>query len=208
MEAVVRTLRMGAQTRACNRALVQAKPTMLEKCVYSKSLLPSHVYGPLLEREVLQSIGATPTNQGKGDAAIGDLVLEVKVSLSDHTGKLNLVQLRPFEAIDYYVLLTWDMASPSPTGTVHTFLLSGASMNNLIVRYGGYAHGGIASLGPITSEGLAEDKREYALRPCTSSSPSSKARRLWGELRCYEKGLAHISAELHATTRAPDPPPP
>lgn len=201
MKAMVNALRMAPATRKNDLALIGAKATLLEKCIYSKALLTSHTYGKLLEREVCNAIGiGLREDDGPGDAVTssGETV-EVKVSLSDPCGRMNLVQLRPHEKIDYYVLLMYDM-SVDELGCCHTVLLKGREMDTLVSRYGCYAHGSKRKLGAITSEAVSQGQREYALRPCTTASARSASRKCWEELSAHRLPIADISSRLSPTT--------
>jgi hypothetical protein len=208
MKAMVSTLRMAPATRKNSLALIRGKPTFLEKCVYSKALLTSHTYGKLLEREICNAIGiGLREDDGPGDAVTssGETV-EVKVSLSDPYGRMNLVQLRPHEKIDHYVLLMYDM-SADELGACHTMLLKGSEMDELVSRYGCYAHGSKRKLGAITSEAVSQGEREYALRPCTTASPRSASRKCWDSLYMHRLPIRDISSKLSPTTPGPPPSP-
>jgi hypothetical protein len=208
MKAMVSTLRMAPATRKNALALIRAKPTFLEKCVYSKALLTSHTYGKLLEREICNAIGiGLREDDGPGDAVTssGETV-EVKVSLSDPCGRMNLVQLRPHEKIDHYVLLMYDM-SADELGSCHTVLLKGSEMDELVWRYGCYAHGSKRNLGAITSAAVSQGEREYALRPCTTASARSASRKCWEALYSHRLPIADISSRLSPTTAGTPPRP-
>ena len=86
----------------------------------------------------------------------------------NHT-KFNYVQIRPNHDCDTYIFTAYHLSQDNckSEGDLYIFKISKMDIKNLIVSYGGYAHGTIKEHGKITIESLENDKssKEYALRP-------------------------------------------
>ena len=201
-QSVVQALRRGAS----QVQYVRSKGSLLEKCIYSKSMLKPNSYGPLIEEHIREALCMERSDVG--DGRVGGHTIEIKVSLSDHRGRMNFVQLRPHQGVSFYVLVAWDMADRDALGKLWTLLVPAEDMHRLIVSHGHYAHGSLRELGPITPDTLASGQREFALRPCTTSAPGSKCRELWSELIRYQSPLPSMSQRLmRPSTPTPQTPP-
>ena len=201
--AAVRTLRLGTS----HASFVRSRTSLLEKCIYSKSLLTPTSYGPLLEEHVRQELGLQRSSVG--DGTLNGHTVEIKVSLSDHRGRVNFVQIRPHQPVSHYLLIAWDMSDQDPLGRLWSFFLTPQEMELLVVRYGHYAHGSRNELGTITQDTLASGQREFALRPCTTAAPQSKCRQLWDQLTAaYSLELPSVLRRLQPPTGGPPPTPP
>ena len=67
----------------------------------------------------------------------------------------------------------------------HIFKIPSEKVYELIVRYGGYAHGTCSVLGNITLENIKGRNCEYALR-CDPNVKKGKSFELWREYLKYE----------------------
>ncbi len=134
--------------------------------------LSAQKYGPILEKFIRIKFNY---NKNKAEDCIGDCNkygknTEIKVSLGgeNHT-KFNYVQIRPNHDCDTYIFTAYHLSQDNckSEGDLYIFKISKMDIKNLIVSYGGYAHGTIKEHGKITIESLENDKssKEYALRP-------------------------------------------
>jgi hypothetical protein len=133
-------------------------------------------YGPLLERFICATYGfrKTRARDCQGDCTTKDgKTMEIKVSLggSSHR-KFNYVQIRPAHDCDCYLFTAYHLSAENVErdGELYVFQLSKASMVEMLVQFGSYAHGTIKEHGPITLESIRESMEsksgvEYALRP-------------------------------------------
>lgn len=133
--------------------------------------LSGQVAGPLIEFYI-----KTKYNMIKNDASqcIGDLKLnetdiEIKVSNGGKdNNKFNYVQIRMNHVCEYLLTAYYlDYSNIDDNGELFIFRLKKEDIKELILKYGGYAHGTISKLGYITKEDLdnIENEKEYALRP-------------------------------------------
>jgi len=139
-------------------------------CVIHK--LSAQQFGPLLEKYIRTKFHYI---KNKAEKCIGDCYkdgknVEVKVSLggANHT-KFNFVQIRPSHDCDIYILTAYYLSNVNVEneGELFIFKISKEDIKNVIMFYGGYAHGTIKEHGYITMESLNDKKslKEYALRP-------------------------------------------
>ena len=70
-------------------------------------------------------------------------------------------------------------------GKGYVFKIPSDDVYQLIINYGGYAHGTKEELGKITSENIKGRNREYALR-IQPNVKKGKNIKLWNELLKYE----------------------
>lgn len=70
-------------------------------------------------------------------------------------------------------------------GKGYIFKIPSQVMYDLIVRYGGYAHGTCAKLGKITQDNIKGRNCEYALR-CDPNMKKGKNFELWNKFMKYE----------------------
>lgn len=124
-------------------------------------------YGPLLEMYIRKQFNYT---KNKAENCTGDCLkngknIEIKVSLggATHT-RFNFVQIRPSHNCDAYLLTAYHLSleNVESEGELYIFNIPKIKMNDLIISYGGYAHGTVKEHGIITYESL---NKEYALRP-------------------------------------------
>lgn len=128
-------------------------------------------YGPLLERFIRTKYNYIKNNAKEctGDCSKNGMNSEVKVSVGGAThSKFNFVQIRPTHDCDNYILTAYHLCNDNvdDEGELYIFKISKDAIKNLIVSYGGYAHGTIKEHGVITSESIDDSNviKEYALR--------------------------------------------
>jgi len=134
--------------------------------------LTAQQYGPLLEKFIRTKFKYI---KNKAEDCIGDCYKngknsEVKVSLggSKHN-KFNFVQIRPSHDCDIYILTAYYLSydNVEASGELYIFKIPKIDMKNIVVSFGGYAHGTIKKNGIITLDNINDDNniKEYALRP-------------------------------------------
>jgi len=129
-------------------------------------------YGPLLEKYIRSKNKFVKNNASEcnGDCSKDNKNAEVKASLGGvkHT-KFNWVQLRISHDIQYYILTAYYLTNKNVNtgGELFIFSVPKDDMRNIILNYGGYAHGTNKKNGDITIDDLKNEKnmKEYALRP-------------------------------------------
>ena len=93
-------------------------------------LLTPQSYGPRIEKRIIKDLGIG-FRKSKGDGDIeykNSKIIEVKSSIIGGTNtKMNVVQIRPFEEIDYYICAAFDVRSYSHLDQ-HIFLLTKKEM--------------------------------------------------------------------------------
>jgi hypothetical protein len=129
-------------------------------------------YGPLLEKYIINKYNYKKNSASNciGDCSKEKENIEIKASLggSTHT-KFNYVQIRIGQNITSYLLTAYHLSNSNVEegGELYIFKISKNDMKELIVSYGGYAHGTVTEHGKITIESLnnEDNKKEYAIRP-------------------------------------------
>ena len=139
-------------------------------CVLNQ--LSGQVSGPLLEHYIQNKYDMI---KNKSSLCIGDLQhnqtnLEIKISTGGKDyNKFNYVQLRMNHNCEYLLTAYYlsDDNVDTTGGELFIFKLNKTDMKKMILNYGGYAHGTIQKLGPITEEDLNDttNDKEYAIRP-------------------------------------------
>ena len=158
---------------------IMKQPTLKDAHIYCVLHgISAQQYGPLLERYIIQKFQYIKSHAGD---CVGDCYngkggksenIEIKASLggATHT-KFNYVQIRLSQKIDYYILTAYHLIPENveKAGALYIFRVPKEGMKELILLYGGYAHGTVKEHGKITAEKLEEDLnspiREYAIRP-------------------------------------------
>ena len=82
--------------------------------------------------------------------------------------KFNYVQLRMNHNCDYILTAYYiDYKNLEQLGELFIFKLNKEQLKNIILKYGGYAHGTVQKLGKITKLDLdnKSNDKEYAIRP-------------------------------------------
>lgn len=95
------------------------------------------------------------------------------------------MQLRPDHDIDYYILCVYNLYYDTYKGKGFIFKIPSDIICDLIVRFGGHAHGTIKMLGKITKQNIKGRNCEYALR-CNPNARKGKSHNLWNILLEYE----------------------
>ena len=167
----------------CNhKKEILREPTIKYAHMYCKiNQLSGQVSGPLVENYIKQKYDMT---KNKASLCIGDLQYkqvnyEIKVSTGGKdNNKFNYVQLRMNHACEY-ILTAYYISDDNleNMGELFIFKLIKKDIKNMILNYGGYAHGTVQKLGPITETELDDNTnaKEYAFRPKYGDA-------CWGEL--------------------------
>ncbi len=129
-------------------------------------------YGPLLEKFIRLKYDYIKNNSKdcNGDCSKDGKNSEVKVSLggAKHT-KFNYVQLRPTHDCETYIFTAYHLSSNNvlDEGELYVFKIPKMELKELIISYGGYAHGTKKEHGKISLDSIDDEKniREYAIRP-------------------------------------------
>lgn len=129
-------------------------------------------YGPLLEKFIRTKFNYI---KNKAEDCTGDCFKEgknseVKVSLGGaRHKKFNFVQIRPSHDCDTYILTAYHLSHENieSEGELYIFKVPKKDIKNIVISYGGYAHGTIKEHGKITADSLNDENiiKEYALRP-------------------------------------------
>jgi len=139
-------------------------------CVIHK--IPSQQYGLLLEKYIIYSYDLTKNSASKcvGDCICHGENMEIKASLGGSThNKFNFVQIRLSQNIQTYLFTAFYLTKENveSEGELYLFRIPKKELKELIVKYGGYAHGTFKENGKITMKSLDDEKnkKEYSLRP-------------------------------------------
>ena len=104
-----------------------------------------------------------------GDLKFNDTNIEIKASNGGkENNKFNYVQLRLNHKCEYIFTAYYiDYTNLDNLGELYIFKLNKENIKQLIVKYGGYAHGTIGELGQISNENLNDpnNQKEYTIRP-------------------------------------------
>lgn len=151
---------------------IMNEPTVHDAHVYCKiNNLTGQVAGPMIEKFIKQkySLEKNSAKDCTGDLRWNDTNIEVKASLGGKNhNKFNFVQIRMNHSC-IYLLTAYYLTETNidNLGELFMFKLTKSEMKQLIVKYGGYAHGTIEKHGLITEESInaENNEKEYALRP-------------------------------------------
>jgi hypothetical protein len=134
--------------------------------------LSAQQYGPLLEKFIRTKFNYSKNNAKDctGDCSKEGKNSEVKVSLGGATHKkFNFVQIRPSHDCETYILTAYHLSPENvkTEGELYIFKVPKSDIKNLVVSYGGYAHGTINEHGIITKDSINDELsiKEYAIRP-------------------------------------------
>lgn len=164
--------------------LIKNKETLTEKCVLSRMYLTPQSTDLETICKIDLAIG-NALNTTSGDGHKNGINYEIKASIHANKSKINFVQIRPDHDIQYYILIAYNMYENDTIGNAHIFKIPSRIVYDLIVRFGGYAHGTCATLGNITSNNIKGRNCEYALR-CNPNAKKGKSFELWNEFMKYE----------------------
>ena len=145
--------------------------------VWHTGISPQAAAGPL-ENWQKDFLHMTPAlDKTSGDGVYQDSTVELKQSLGGQSASLyNFVQIRPDHTIDFYIFTTYNIFTDDTTW----LKIPADDLNQLVVEFGGYAHGAIEVLGPVTADTLKGRNCEYCLRP--SCKGRGKKRKLWDRM--------------------------
>lgn len=158
-----------------------------DAAILAKWFLPSQSYGEVLNTWFRKKYNWSkiPAENRSGDDKVFETYnVETKISLCDDGKVCHYVQIRLTHNIDFYFLPTYNFE----TDKTHYFLLNKKQMEDLILEYGGYAHGTKSEKGS-TVNNISNADIEYALRP----NIKSKGISLWKKLCLYEIGENDIN---------------
>ena len=148
---------------------IMNEPTLKDAHIYCiVNNISAQQYGPLLEKYIRTKFNYIKNNAKDciGDCSKYNKNIEIKVSLGGRTHtKFNFVQIRPSQRCDY-ILTAYHLSYQNieDEGELYIFKIPHTEIKNLIVSYGGYAHGTIKENGAISYDAFNENK-EYAFRP-------------------------------------------
>ena len=147
-------------------------PKLKDAHIYCKyNNLSGQFTGPVLEKFIKIKYNMTKNNASScnGDLKCNEINVEIKASNGGkENNKFNFVQLRMNHNCVYILTAYYlDYTNLEKLGELYIFKLNKENIKQLIVKYGGYAHGTIGELGEITIEDLNDptNQKEYALRP-------------------------------------------
>lgn len=158
--------------------------TLTEQCILAREYLTpqSTHFESIIKKKLLLK---KAENEISGDACKNNVKYEIKSSIHAKNCKINFVQIRPDHDIDYYILIAYNMYYDNKIGKAYLFKIPSNILYNLVVKYGGYAHGTCKTLGKITVDNVKGRNCEYALR-CDPNCKKGKNNDLWNELMIYE----------------------
>lgn len=112
---------------------------------YAKAImfLNPQSYGSLCEKRLLNQLGAEKISAkaNSGDLRFEDLNLEVKCSLLDRNEVLNMVQVRPWQEIDAYLCVAYDVRNVEEYRTFYYVLTKKQMSEELLLLKATAAHG-------------------------------------------------------------------
>ena len=162
---------------------IKKSKTLIEKFIFARKYLkPQSTDIEKIIREDMKI--DKPINETSGDGVKNGKNYEIKVSLHAKHSKLNLVQIRPDHNIDYYLIGYYNLQI-NEIGQAYFFKIPSINFNDLVIKYGCYAHGSKKVLGKITKDNYKGRNCEYALR-CNPNKKSKKNQTIWNELLKYE----------------------
>lgn len=186
---IVNELREENNVEIKSKAIDQAKKStdLWEKCVLLRKFTgPQSIEAEKIIKNDLKLEGAL--DNFSGDGIKGGVKYEIKVSIHDKEGNINIRQIRPHHKIDFYIIVGFNLFKGA-SGEVHIFKIPVEIIYKLIPEFGTYTHGTIDKNGKITDESIDSNKKnsyEYSLTPKPNASINSKAYRLWQKFLKYE----------------------
>lgn len=163
---------------------IKNEKTLTGKCILSrKYLTPQSTDLETICKKDLDIGNAL--NSTSGDGHKNGINYEIKTSIHAQKSLINFVQIRPKHDINYYILIAYNMYENDTIGNAHIFKIPSHIVHDLIVRFGGYAHGTYTVFGKITSDNIKDRNCEYALR-CDPNAKKGKRVELWNEFMKYE----------------------
>lgn len=146
--------------------------TLKDAHIYCKiNNLSGQFTGPILEKYIKIHYKMEKNNASccNGDLKFNNINYEIKASNGGkENNKFNYVQLRMNHNCLYILTAYYlNYSNLDNLGELFIFKINKEKIKELIIKYGGYAHGTIGELGEITNEDLNDvnNQKEYALRP-------------------------------------------
>ena len=167
---------------------IDDEKTFTGKCILARNYLtPQSTDLEIICKKDLHIGNALDSTSGDGRK--NGINYEIKASIHGKNSKINFVQIRPDHHVDYYIFIAYNMYE-NDIGKGYIFKIPSPIVYDLIVRFGGYAHGTCAVFGKITSDNIKGRNCEYALR-CQPNAKKGKSFELWNELMKYEVEYHH-----------------
>jgi hypothetical protein len=169
-------------SKSFHKIEIMKEPDIKHAHIYCKiHKLSGQLLGPLIEHYIQNNYIMIRNKPSlcNGDLYYNKTNFEIKVSNGGkENNKFNYVQIRINHDCKY-ILTAYYLSDENVEneGELFIFLLNKIDMKNVIVKYGGYAHGTKKKLGEITKDDLDNvlNNKEYALRPKYES-------KCWNEL--------------------------
>ena len=163
---------------------IRSQETLTGKCILARHYLTPQ--STLLEAICKNDLRiGEAINEVSGDGHKNGVNYEIKSSIHARKSKANFVQIRPDHNVDFYIFIAYNMYENKNLGNAHIFKVPSHIVYELIVKYGGYAHGTCNKLGKITIDNVKGRNCEFALR-CDPNAKQGKSYDLWNELTKYE----------------------
>lgn len=163
---------------------IREEITLTGKCILARHYLSPQSTD--LETVIKKDLNiGNPLNSTSGDGHKNGTNYEIKASIHANKSNINFVQIRPDHDIQCYILIAYNMYENDTIGNAHIFKIPSYKVYELIVQFGGYAHGTCDVLGKITLDNIRGRNCEYALR-CDPNAKKGKSFELWNELKNYE----------------------
>lgn len=164
---------------------IDSEKTLTRKCILARNYLPpqSTELEKLLKKDLNIDCAINSTS---GDGHKNGINYEIKVSIHAKKSNINFVQIRPDHTVDYYIFIAYNMYENDTLGDAPVFKIPSKNVYDLIVRFGGYAHGTCGVLGKITYDNIRGRNCEYALRCSNPNAKKGKNFELWNELMKYK----------------------
>ena len=150
-----------------NLEKIRKEKNLEKKCLMFRFLLKPQSCSGIVEETFRNFFGFKKTIDSIGDFVNkkGE-ICELKYSGFSKSEQFNFVQIRPHQhnIIKYYYLIIYNILDKSTDfGKLYIFVLRSEIIEELIVKYGHYAHGTKEKNGKISKENFKT--HEYALRP-------------------------------------------
>jgi hypothetical protein len=157
--------------------------TLLDKCIIARQYLKPQ--SSTFEKMIKDDLNLGPKIKMSGDGRKNNINYEIKTSLHDMKSRFNFRQIRPQHDIDQYILIGYNLHSPSPKGPAYLFKIPSKDLYELILKYGSYTHGTIEENGKITEANMFKGRHLYSLN-VNPNAKRGKSRSLFLQLMKYE----------------------
>lgn len=184
LEILVNNMRIKDDKKNLKKVIdkIDTYKTLTQKCIIVREYFVPQ--STLFQDIIMKDLDIKkPINEISGDGCKNKINYEIKTSVHAKKSKINFVQIRPDHNIDYYILIAYNLYDKnSSIGKAYIFKIPSEILYELVIKYGGYAHGTCNKLGKITKNNIKGRNCEYALR----CNPNSKNKKLWNEFLKYE----------------------